>query len=104
MHAVIKSGGKQYKVSPGDVIRLERFEKEPGSTVEFDQVLFVNDGNKATVGNPLVSNAQVVGTVVEEARAKKVIIFKFKRKKQYKVLRGHRQPFTAVQINEIKVK
>ena len=103
MHAVIKSGGKQYKVSPGDVIRLERLEKEPGAVVEFDQVLLVNDGSKATVGSPLVSNALVLGTVVEEAKAKKVIIFKFKRKKQYKVMRGHRQLFTAVQINEIKV-
>ena len=103
MHAVIKSGGKQYKVSPGDVIRLETLEKEPGSAVEFDQVLFVSDEGKATVGNPLVAKAQVLGTVVEEAKAKKVIIFKFKRKKQYKVTRGHRQPYTAVKINDIKL-
>jgi len=104
MHAVIKSGGKQYKVSPGDVIRLERLEKEPGAVVEFDQVLLVSDGRKATVGSPLLSDVLVLGTVVEEAKAKKVIIFKFKRKKQYKVTRGHRQTFTAVRINEIKVK
>lgn len=103
MHAVIKSGGKQYKVSPGDVIRLEKLEKEPGSAVEFDQVLFVSDEGKSTVGNPLVAKAQVLGTVVEEAKAKKVIIFKFKRKKQYKVTRGHRQPYTAVKINDIKL-
>ena len=103
MHAVIKSGGKQYKVSPGDVIRLERLEKEPGAAVEFDQVLFVSDEGKSTVGNPLIAKAQVLGTVVEESKAKKVIIFKFKRKKQYKVTRGHRQPYTAVQINDIKL-
>ena len=103
MHAVIKSGGKQYKVSPGDVVRLERLEKELGAVVEFDQVLLISDGSKATVGNILIANAQVLGTVVEEAKAKKVIIFKFKRKKQYKVTRGHRQPYTAVQINDIKL-
>ena len=103
MHAVIKSGGKQYKVSPGDVVRLERLEKELGAVVEFDQVLLISDGSNATVGNPLIANAQVLGTVVEEAKAKKVIIFKFKRKKQYKVTRGHRQPYTAVQINDIKL-
>ena len=103
MHAVIKSGGKQYKVSPGDVVRLERLEKEPGAVVEFDQVLLISDGSKATVGNPLIAKAQVLGTVVEESKAKKVIIFKFKRKKQYKVTRGHRQPYTAVQINDIKL-
>jgi large subunit ribosomal protein L21 len=103
MHAVIKSGGKQYKVSPGDVIRLERLEKEPGAAVEFDQVLLVSDEGKSTVGNPLIAKAQVLGTVVEESKAKKVIIFKFKRKKQYKVTRGHRQPYTAVQINDIKL-
>lgn len=103
MHAVIKSGGKQYKVSPGDVIRLERLEEEPGAVVEFDQVLLVSDGSTATVGNPLIAKAQVLGTVVKESKAKKVIIFKFKRKKQYKVTRGHRQPYTAVQINDIKL-
>ena len=83
---------------------VEKCEKKTGTAIEFDQVLLVNDGKSATVGKPLVSNAQVVGTVVEEARARKVIIFKFKRKKQYKVMRGHRQPFTAVQIKEIKLK
>lgn len=103
MHAVIKSGGKQYKVSPGDVVRLERLKKEPGSVVEFDQVLLISDGSKATVGNPLIPKAQVLGTVVEESKAKKLIVFKFKRKKQYKVTRGHRQPYTAVQINDIKL-
>ena len=103
MHAVIKSGGKQYKVSPGDVIRLEKLEKEPGAAVEFDQVLLVSHEGKSTVGNPLIAKAQVLGTVVEESKAKKVIIFKFKRKKQYKVTRGHRQPYTAVQINDIKL-
>jgi large subunit ribosomal protein L21 len=71
--------------------------------VEFDHVLLVSDGSQATVGNPLIPNAQVSGTVVEASKAKKVIIFKFKRKKQYKVTRGHRQPYTAVQIKDIKL-
>ena len=102
MYAVIKSGGKQYKVSPGDVVRVEKLEKEPGSTVDFDEVLAVNDDQSLTVGSPLVANARVSGTVVENGKAKKVLIFKFKRKKQYKVFRGHRQRFTAVRIEGIQ--
>ncbi|MFN8008040.1 MAG: 50S ribosomal protein L21 [Terriglobia bacterium] len=103
MQAVIKSGGKQYLVSPGDIVRIERLEKESGAAVEFDQVLLINNEGKATVGNPLVAGALVLGSVVEEAKSRKVIIFKFKRKKQYKVTRGHRQLYTAVKINEIKL-
>ena len=103
MQAVIQSGGKQYMVSPGEVIRIEKLEKEAGAAVEFDQVLLVNDEGKATIGNPFVAGAQVLGSVVEEAKGRKVIVFKFKRKKQYKVTRGHRQPYTAVKINEIKL-
>src|SRR5262245_49889247 len=103
MYAVIKSGGKQYKVEPGKVVRVEKLGVEKGSKVEFDTVLAVSDGGQATLGDPLVQKAKVTGTVVENDRAKKVIIFKYKRKKQYSVKRGHRQPFTAVQIDAINV-
>ena len=102
MYAVIKSGGKQYKVSPGDVVRVEKLEKEAGTTVEFSEVLAVNNDQNLVVGSPLVANACVSGTVVETGKAKKVLIFKYKRKKQYKVFRGHRQRFTAVKIDAIK--
>ena len=102
MYAVIKAGGKQYKVSPGDVVRVEKLEQEAGSIVEFGEVLALNDDQALIVGSPLVANASVSGTVVETGKAKKVLIFKYKRKKQYKVFRGHRQRFTAVKIDAIK--
>lgn len=102
MFAVIKSGGKQYRVSPGDVIRVEKMEQRPGEPVQFEEVLAVNDGQTTVVGSPRVADARVLGTVVEIGKGRKVIVFKYKRKKQYRVLRGHRQPFTAVKIEEIK--
>ena len=102
MYAVIKAGGKQYKVSPGDVVRVEKLGQEAGTTVEFDEVLALNNDQNLVVGSPLVANARVSGTVVETGKAKKVLIFKYKRKKQYKVFRGHRQRFTAVKIDAIR--
>ena len=102
MYAVIKAGGKQYRVSPGDVVRVEKLEQEAGTTVEFGEVLALNNDQNLVVGSPLVANARVSGTVVETGKAKKVLIFKYKRKKQYKVFRGHRQRFTAVKIDAIK--
>ena len=102
MYAVIKAGGKQYKVSPGDVVRVEKLEQEAGTTVEFGEVLALNNDQNLVVGSPLVANARVSGTVVETGKAKKVLIFKYKRKKQYKVFRGHRQRFTAVKIDAIE--
>ncbi len=101
MYAVIQSGGKQYKVIPGKVVRVEKLNLEEGKRVEFDRVLAVNNDETTTLGNPVVRNAKVIGTVLENGKAKKVIVFKYKRKKQYRVKRGHRQPYTAVQIDEI---
>ena len=98
MYAVIRAGGKQYRVSPGDVIRIESTPAEKG-TIEFSDVLAVS-GQEGQLGRP-ESQARVVGTVVEEGRADKILVFHYKRKKQYKKLRGHRQPFTAVRISEI---
>jgi large subunit ribosomal protein L21 len=103
MYAVIKSGGKQYKVEPGKVVRVEKLNLEKGGKVEFDTVLAVNIEEQVTLGNPVIQNAKVTGTVLESGKAKKVIIFKYKRKKQYRVKRGHRQPYTAVQIDEINL-
>ena len=98
MYAVIRAGGKQYRVAPGDVIRVERTPADNG-TVEFGDVLAVS-GQEGQVGRPQ-QQARVVGTVVEEGRGDKVLVFHYKRKKQYKKLRGHRQNFTAVRITEI---
>jgi large subunit ribosomal protein L21 len=98
MYAVIRAGGKQYRVAPGDVIRVEKQAANDG-LVEFSEVLAVS-GEEGKVGKP-ESEARVVGQVVEEGRGEKVLVFHYKRKKQYKKLRGHRQSYIAVRINEI---
>jgi large subunit ribosomal protein L21 len=98
MYAVIRAGGKQYRVAPGDVIRVEKTPASNGK-VEFTDVLAVS-GQEGQIGRPS-DGARVVGSVVEEGRADKILVFHFKRKKQYKKLAGHRQPFTAVRITEI---
>jgi large subunit ribosomal protein L21 len=98
MYAVIRAGGKQYRVAPGDVVRLENQSDENGN-VEFSDILAVSAGD-GQIGVPS-SGARVVGQVVEQGRAKKILVFHYKRKKQYKKLRGHRQGFTAVRITEI---
>jgi large subunit ribosomal protein L21 len=99
MYAVIRTGGKQYRVAPGDVVRVESRTAGDKGRIEFDEVLAVS-GGEGQIGKPQ-SDARVVGEVVEQGRGKKVIVFHYKRKKQYKKLRGHRQPFTAVRITEI---
>jgi large subunit ribosomal protein L21 len=100
MYAIFRTGGKEYKVSPGDVVRVERLPAEPGSGVEFNHVLAVRN-QKLTVGSPLVADAKVVGTVQRNARARKVRVFKFKASKQYRRTHGHRQDFSEVLIREI---
>jgi large subunit ribosomal protein L21 len=102
MYAVIKSGGKQYRVKPGQTIRLERLAGEVGSKVELGDVLMVEDGGNVQTGTPL-PNAKVEATILETDRADKIIIFKKKRKKQYRRTNGHRQSFTAVRIEKISV-
>jgi large subunit ribosomal protein L21 len=99
MYAVIRAGGKQYRVAPGDVIRVEKLGTGTDGHVEFPEVLAVS-GDAGQVGKPQ-SEARVVGHVVEEGRSPKILVFHYKRKKQYKKLRGHRQAFTAVRITEI---
>ncbi len=100
MYAIFQTGGKQYKVSPGDVIRVEKLRGEPGAGVEFNRV-FVVRGEKLNLGAPLVEHAKVTGTIVRNARAPKVRVLKYKRKKQYRRTIGHRQPFSEVLIKEI---
>ncbi len=102
MFAVIKTGGKQYEVSKGDVIEIEKLDKEEGSEVVFDEVLLVKD-KKALIGKPTVEGAKVVGEVVEQGRGEKKIVFKYKPKKRQRKKKGHRQPFTRVKIKEISV-
>jgi large subunit ribosomal protein L21 len=99
MYAVIKAGGKQYRVSPGDVIRVEKLKSENGN-VELTDVIAVSANNGLENG----AGARVLASVVEEGKGDKIIVFKFKRKKQYKKTQGHRQHFTALRINEISFK
>jgi large subunit ribosomal protein L21 len=99
MYAVIRTGGKQYRVSPGDVIRVENQGTGTESAVEFNDVLAVSGGD-GQIGKA-ESDARVVGEVVEQGRSPKILVFHYKRKKQYKKLRGHRQGYTAVRITEI---
>lgn len=101
MYAVIETGGKQYKVSEGDIITIEKLNNEAGDKVKFD-VLMVNDGNKVKLGDPKVKGADVEGFVVSNGRAKKVIVYKYKRKTGYHKKQGHRQSFTKVKIEKIK--
>jgi large subunit ribosomal protein L21 len=102
MYAVIRSGGKQYRVTPGQTLRLEKLEGDAGSKIQLGSVLMVEDGGKIQTGSPL-PNASVEATIIESDRADKIIVFKKKRKKQYRRTRGHRQAFTAVRIEKISV-
>jgi large subunit ribosomal protein L21 len=103
MYAVIRSGGKQYRVAPGQTIRLEKVAGEVGAKVELGDVLLVENEGNIQVGSPVVANAKIQATVVENDRAKKILVFKKKRKKQYRRTQGHRQDYTAVRIDSITV-
>ena len=102
MYAILETGGKQYKVSEGDTVEIERLATDAGQTVTFDRVLLVNKDEGATVGTPVVENASVTGEVVAHKRGDKVKTFKFKRRKGYHKTIGHRQELTVVKISEIK--
>ena len=100
MFAIIKTGGKQYKVSEGDVVKVEKIEAEAGDKIEFDQVLLVA-GDDVKVGSPVVEGAKVSAEVLDQKKDKKIVIFKFKAKKNYRKKKGHRQPYTLVKIEKI---
>ena len=101
MYAVIKTGGKQYRVSEGQTLRIEKLNAEQGANVEFDQVLMVADGENFKLGTPLLSGGKVTAEIVEQGRGKKVKIVKFRRRKHYRRQMGHRQSFTEVKITGI---
>lgn len=102
MYAVVAAGGKQYKVEEGDILRVEKIAGEVGSSVAFDRVLLVADGDDLVTGQPVVENASVHGQIVEQGKSKKILVFKYKRRKRYRRKQGHRQPFTAVRIDRIE--
>ncbi len=101
MYVILRTGGKQYQVSAGDTVRVEKIEGNVGDTIELSDVLMVVDGEDVKIGQPLVNGAKVVATIAEQGKAKKVIVFKKKRRKGYRVTRGHRQFYTALTIDEI---
>ncbi len=104
MYAVVTSGGKQYKVQEGEILRVEKIPGNLGSSVIFDTVLMVADGDKVNIGRPVLDDALVEGHIVEQGKAKKIIVFKYKRRKRYRRKQGHRQQFTAIKIDSIKSK
>jgi len=104
MYAVIKTGGKQYKVEAGATLKVEKLLGEVGSKVVIDKVLMIADGESTTIGAPLIAGATVNATVVAHGRADKVMIFKFRRRKHYRKTQGHRQSFTEILINDVNGK
>jgi large subunit ribosomal protein L21 len=103
VYAVIVSGGKQYRVSEGDVVRVEKLAAEVGASIEFNDVLLVRTEEKTFIGKPLVQGASVLGVLESQDKDDKVLVFKYKKKKQYRRTRGHRQQHSAVRIEKIKV-
>jgi len=103
VYAIIQTGGKQYRVSPGDVLRVERLPGERGDEVTLEKVLLVADGQEIRVGMPLVENAAVKTMIMQQGKGKKVVVYKKKRRKNYRRRQGHRQLFTALQVQEIIV-
>jgi large subunit ribosomal protein L21 len=104
MYAVLNSGGKQYKVQQGEVLRVEKISGDVGSPVIFDRILMFADGDNVSIGQPVLDGVSVEGHIVEQGKAKKIIVFKYKRRKRFRRKNGHRQEFTAVQIDSIEAK
>ncbi|MDO4605009.1 MAG: 50S ribosomal protein L21 [Helcococcus sp.] len=101
MYAVIKTGGKQYQVKEGDILKVEKLNAEVGSTFDFDEVLLVSNEEEVKVGSPLVDGAKVSAEVLEHGKDKKIVVFKYRPKKGSQTKQGHRQPYTRVRINSI---
>ncbi len=102
MYAVVSSGGKQYRVEEGEIFRVEKIPGEVGSPVSFDKVLMFSDGENVEIGQPVLGDVAVRGCIVEQSKAKKVLVFKYKKRKRYRRKQGHRQQYTAVRIEAIE--
>ena len=102
MYAVVSTGGKQYRVQQGETLRIEKIPGEVGSKVTFDRVLMVADGENVRLGQPVLEKVAVLASIVEQDKAKKILVFKYKRRKRYRRKNGHRQPFTAIRIDGIE--
>ncbi len=103
MYAVIQTGGKQYRVSEGNILKIEKLAAEAGEKLVIDQVLMLNDENgNVKIGNPLVNDAKVTVEVIEQGKGKKITVFKYKRRKNYRKKQGHRQPYTKIKVEKIE--
>jgi large subunit ribosomal protein L21 len=102
MYAIVNTGGKQYKIQQGDVFRVEKIPGEIGSSVSFDKVLMFSDGKNVSIGRPILDHVAVKGHIIDQGKAKKIIVFKYKRRKRYRRKLGHRQHYTAVKIDSIE--
>ena len=102
MYAIVDSGGKQYRVKEGDILKVEKLAGKVGDNVSFDKILMFSDDENVNIGTPLLEDVTVNGHIVEQGKAKKIIVFKYKRRKRYRRKQGHRQQFTAVKIDSIK--
>ena len=102
-YAIVQTGGKQYRVQPGDTVRVESLRGDEGDTVEFDRILMVSDEGRVIVGNPNIPGAKVTAEIVTQGRDDKIIVFKYKAKTRYRRKNGHRQPFTDLKVTEISV-
>ncbi len=103
MYAIVRTGGKQYQVTSGDQVRVEKLEGSVGDSIDLNDVLMVVDGEEVKIGQPVLDSAKVTATIAEQGRGKKVIIFKKKRRKGYRLKKGHRQSYTALKIEDISV-
>ena len=101
MYAVIESGGKQYRVQPGDTVVVEKLPGTPGDAIAFDKILLVSSDDSVAIGRPVVDGARVTGQIVEQGRGEKLTVYKFKRRKNQRKRNGHRQQYTAVKISEV---
>lgn len=102
MYAVIQTGGKQYRVAPGQTLRVEKLPGNVGDPITFGNVLLLSDGDNLSIGRPALEKAAVTGKIVEQDKARKVLVFKYKRRKRFRRKTGHRQPYTAVRIESIE--
>lgn len=101
MYAVVKTGGKQYRVAPGDEVKFEKVSGQVGDSIVFDNILMTSDKNEVAIGAPFLENCRVTGKIVRQARDRKVLVFKYKRRKNYRRKNGHRQSFSLVRIEQI---
>jgi large subunit ribosomal protein L21 len=103
MNAVVKTGGKEYRISQGDLIRVEKMEGKVGDQVKMKDILMISHEDKVQVGNPFLANAVITGEIVQQVKGKKILTYKMKRRKNYRRTKGHRQTYTYIRVNEISL-